>query len=159
VQLEVVVLVFAVLVLPLVLVLWVVVLQLVGVLGYLICRLLLVELVKDKQGILVSLGLPVLFLQCQELVGRQWLIHVALVGLVVLGMVLHPLSYLGAYAHLYLQYILIQFVALDHLFPFTRLILDYPEISILSSYVPYLHYLCLPSSLVYVSHTHTASHL
>jgi hypothetical protein len=31
-------------------------------------------------------------------------------------------------------YILIPFVALDHLFPFTELVSDYPEISILSSY-------------------------
>jgi hypothetical protein len=62
VQLKIVVLAFEVLVLPLVLVLWVVVLQLVGVLGYLIYKLLLVKLAEDKQGILVSLGLLVLFL-------------------------------------------------------------------------------------------------
>jgi hypothetical protein len=75
VQLEAVVLAFKVLVLLLVLVLWVVVLQLVGMLGYLICKLLLIELAEGKQGILVNSGLPVLFLQCQELVGRQWLIQ------------------------------------------------------------------------------------
>jgi hypothetical protein len=57
VQLEAVVLAFKVLILLLVLVLLVVVLQLIGVLGYLIHRWLLVELAKDKQGILVSLGL------------------------------------------------------------------------------------------------------
>jgi hypothetical protein len=60
---------------------------LVEVLGYLIHMLLLAELAKDKLGILVSLGLLVLFLQCQELVRRLLLVRVALVGLVVLGMV------------------------------------------------------------------------
>jgi hypothetical protein len=64
VQLEAVVLAFEVLVLPLVLVLVLLVgvLQLVGVLGYLICMLLLVEIAESKLGILVSLGLLVLFL-------------------------------------------------------------------------------------------------
>jgi hypothetical protein len=64
VQLEVVVLAFKVLVQPLVLmlVLLIVVLQLIEVLGYLIRRLLLVELAKSKLGILVNLGLLVLFL-------------------------------------------------------------------------------------------------
>ena len=58
-----------------------------GVLGYLIHMLLLAELAEGKLGILVSLGLLVLFLRCQELVGRQLLVCVALVGLVVLGIV------------------------------------------------------------------------
>jgi hypothetical protein len=64
VQLEAVVLVFKVLILPLVpvLILLVVVLQLVEVLGYLIHMLLLVELAEGKLGVLVSLGLLVLFL-------------------------------------------------------------------------------------------------
>jgi hypothetical protein len=64
VQLRAVVLAFEVLILPLVLVLvlLVVVLQLVGVLGYLICMLLLAELAEDRLGILVSLGLLFLFL-------------------------------------------------------------------------------------------------
>jgi hypothetical protein len=89
VQLEVVGLAFKVLVLPLVLVLilLIVVLQLVGVLGYLIRMLLLVELAEDRLDVLVSLGLLVLFFQCQELVGRLLLVCVVLVGLVVLGMV------------------------------------------------------------------------
>jgi hypothetical protein len=49
--------------------------------------LLLVELAKGRLDILVSLGLLVLFLRYQELVRRLLLVHVALVGLVVLGMV------------------------------------------------------------------------
>jgi hypothetical protein len=60
----VVVLAFEMLVLPLVLVLvlLVVVLRLVEVLGYLIRMLLLVKLAESKLGVLVSLGLLVLFL-------------------------------------------------------------------------------------------------
>ena len=63
-QLEAVVLAFEVLILPLVLVLvlLVVVLRLVEVLGYLIHMLLLAELAEGRLGILVSLGLLVLFL-------------------------------------------------------------------------------------------------
>jgi hypothetical protein len=49
--------------------------------------LLLAELAEGRLGVLVSLGLLVLFLQCQELVGRLLLVCVFLVGLVVLGMV------------------------------------------------------------------------